>query len=56
MMHYDQFQANYPALTSWPKVNPSLALLRSVQHFVQFSGYFDLDFIGYYLLSSIIIL
>ena len=28
---YDQLQANYPALTSWPKVNPSLDPLRSVQ-------------------------
>ena len=26
-----QFQANYPALTSWPNVNPSLDPLHSVQ-------------------------
>ena len=28
---YDQFQANYHALTSWPIGNPSLDPLRSVQ-------------------------
>ena len=27
---YDQFQANYPALTSWPMCSPSLAPLRSL--------------------------